>query len=83
MGCLEGSALTTMKAKLRETLEGLAVERLETLEESMTVGMDVETAFQGVAWWGISNMEDGVQVVLRTFFFHVRRGEIREPVPTT
>lgn len=49
----------------------------------MTVGMDVETAFQGVAWWGISNMEDGVQVVLRTFFFHVRRGEIREPVPTT
>lgn len=49
----------------------------------MTVGMDAETAFQGVAWWGISNMEDGVQVVLRTFFFHVRRGEIREPVPTT
>lgn len=32
---------------------------------------------------GISNMEDGMQVILRTFFFHVGGGEIRKPVPTT
>jgi len=50
----------------------------------MTVEMDVETAFQGVTWWGrpISNMEDGMQVFLRTFFFEMGGGEISS-FPTT
>jgi hypothetical protein len=44
----------------------------------MPVEMDLETKFPGMAWWGcpISNMEDGMQVFLRTFFFEVGGGEI-------